>query len=190
MSNHERREQVTKWAEENAHKVAVVGSLTWAANNLFDALEALGALEETNARIEKELNAGDSWAWIRAKFEKSKDKFRWFTPRTDELIGTRYEVMGWLHCLFADADPTVFIDITLEHQKRTDEAEAKLRALRVDLQCAEQHLENGEQMYIAMRDRCARTEQQLQDAEEKIRGLEALIAATSQEPPAVIVTTT
>ncbi len=91
--------------------------------------ERIAKLEERNAQLEKELDAGDSWAWIRAKFERSKDKFRWYHPRTDELIGTRYEVMGWLHCLFADADPTVFIDITLEHQKRTDEAEAELREL-------------------------------------------------------------
>ena len=123
-SNPEHREQVAKWAEENAHKTAIVGSLTWAANNLCDALEAMATLEERNARLEKELDSGDSWAWIRAKFEKAKDKFRWYKPRRDSLIGTRYEVMGWLHCLFSEADPKVFIDITLEHQKRTDEAEA------------------------------------------------------------------
>ena len=87
-------------------------------------------LEERNAQLQKELDAGDSWAWIRAKFESGKDKFRWYKPRTDELIGTRYEVMGWLHCLFADADPTVFIDITTEHQKRTDQAEAERDTMR------------------------------------------------------------
>jgi hypothetical protein len=86
-----------------------------------------------DARINKELDAGDSWAWIRAKFERSGDKYRWYKPRTDELVGTRYEVMGWLHCLFADTDPTVFIDITLEHQKRTDEAEAENDALKAQV---------------------------------------------------------
>lgn len=96
-------------------------------------------LEERNAQLEKELDAGDSWAWIRAKFEKSKDKFRWYKPRADGLIGTRYEVMGWLHCLFADADPTVFIDITLEHQKRTDEAEAENKRLRELLSASEDY---------------------------------------------------
>lgn len=93
-------------------------------------IERIAKLEKRNAHLEKELDAGDSWAWIRAKFERGKDKFRWYKPRTDSLLGTRYEVMGWLHCLFADADPKVFIDITLEHQKRTDEAEAELNTAR------------------------------------------------------------
>jgi hypothetical protein len=237
MSNPERREQVTKWAEENAHKTAIVGSLTWAANNLFDALDALATLEERKAELEKQLDAGDSWAWIRAKFENAGRNYRWFKPREwanrDSLVGTRYEVMGWLHCIFGEADSArTYLEICLEQQKRADEAEAErdalkawkreylmvesewdeqevgkalgitlgasvrkgilpgILALKVDLQSAEQHLENGEEMYIAVRDRCARTELQLQEAEEKIRGLEALIAATGQEPPAAIFTTT
>ena len=90
-------------------------------------------LQERIEHLDAELNKGDSWAWIRSKFEKSRAKFRWYKPRTDNLSGTRYEVMGWLHCLFADAAPTVFIDITLEHQKRTDEAEAAVAALTREL---------------------------------------------------------
>lgn len=95
-----------------------------------DMLAEIAVQKRKIDRLESELNAGDSWAWIRGKFEKSKDKFRWYTPRTDGLVSTRYEVMGWLHCLFADADPTVFIDIALEHQKKADDAEQEIAALK------------------------------------------------------------
>lgn len=40
------------------------------------------------------------------------------------------------------------------------------------------------------RDRCTNTELQLQDAAEKIRSLEAIIAAISDEPQSAIITTT
>jgi hypothetical protein len=46
--------------------------------------------------------------------------------------------MGWLHVLFAHADPQVYIDITIEHQKRTDEAESELAQLRTQLATAKQ----------------------------------------------------
>ena len=82
--------------------------------------------EQWASKLSAELDKGDSWAWIRGKFEKCRTQFKWHTPRADSLAGTRYEVMGWLHVLFAHADPQVYIDITIEHQKRTDEAEAKL----------------------------------------------------------------
>jgi hypothetical protein len=97
-----------------------------------DAIDIV--LVQRRAEREGVMATGDSWAWIRAKFERSGDKYRWYKPRTDELVGTRYEVMGWLHCLFADTDPTVFIDITLEHQKRTDEAEAENDALKAQVE--------------------------------------------------------
>jgi hypothetical protein len=97
-----------------------------------DAIDIV--LVQRRAEREGVMATGDSWAWIRAKFERSGDKYRWYKPRTDELVGTRYEVMGWLHCLFADTDPTVFIDITLEHQKRTDEAEAENDALKAQIE--------------------------------------------------------
>ena len=77
-------------------------------------------------RLSAELDKGDSWAWIRSKFEKCRTQFKWYTPRTDSLVGTRYEVMGWLHVLFAHADPKVYMDITMEQQKKADDAEAKL----------------------------------------------------------------
>jgi hypothetical protein len=82
--------------------------------------------EQWASKLSAELDKGDSWAWIRGKFEKCRTQFKWHTPRADSFAGTRYEVMGWLHVLFAHADPQVYIDITIEHQKRTDEAEAKL----------------------------------------------------------------
>jgi len=96
-------------------------------------LETLRARVE---RLEAELDKGDSWTWIRAKFEKCRTQFAWYTPRKDSLVGTRYEVMGWLHVLFAHADPKVYIDITMEHQemadqanKRAESSEARLRAV-------------------------------------------------------------
>jgi hypothetical protein len=99
-----------------------------------EAKRETAKVKEWNAKLNKDLDAGDSWAWIRSKFEKSSGKFRWYKPRTDELAGTRYEVMGWLHCLFADADSKVFIDITLEHQKRTETAEAERDQLAEQVQ--------------------------------------------------------
>jgi hypothetical protein len=129
------------WPKPNMKKVrALLGDtlLTQlSAYNMRHVCEGIAKIAAqaggNDARINKELDAGDSWAWIRAKFERSGDKYRWYKPRTDELVGTRYEVMGWLHCLFADTDPTVFIDITLEHQKRTDEAEAENDALKAQV---------------------------------------------------------
>ena len=88
--------------------------------------------ESWNEKLSAELDKGDSWAWIRSKFEKCRTQFKWYTPRTDSLIGTRYEVMGWLHVLFAHADPKVYIDITMEHQKRTDEAEDELNRIKFE----------------------------------------------------------
>jgi hypothetical protein len=85
--------------------------------------------EEWAEHLNEELNQGDSWAWIRQKFEKCRTQFKWYTPRTDSLAGTRYEIMGWLHVLFAHADPKVYIDIAIEHQKKADEAEAKAAQL-------------------------------------------------------------
>jgi hypothetical protein len=91
-------------------------------------------LKQFQNRVEElnqELDRGDSWTWIRQKFEKCRTQFKWYTPRTDGLVNTRYEVMGWLHVLFAHADPKVYIDIAIEH--RTDEAEALVAALRIKI---------------------------------------------------------
>lgn len=82
--------------------------------------------------IEAELNKGDSWAWIRQKFERAGRNYRWFKPREakDSLVGTRYEVMGWLHCLFGEADTArTAWEICLEQQKKADEAEAQAARL-------------------------------------------------------------
>ena len=84
------------------------------------------------SRLSAELDKGDSWAWIRSKMEKCRTQFKWYTPRTDSLIGTRYEVMGWLHVLFAHADPKVYIDITIEQQKKADDAEEELKRIKFE----------------------------------------------------------
>lgn len=109
----------------NGKKYFEESYLELANKNTSRAQERIRTLEETKERLNKELDAGDSWAWIRTKFEKCRTQFKWYTPRTDSLVGTRYEVMGWLHVLFAHADPKVYIDITLEHQKKADDAEKK-----------------------------------------------------------------
>jgi hypothetical protein len=93
----------------------------------------LAAKSALVAYLEAELDKGDSWAWIRSKFERSGERFRWYRPRTDSLVGTRYEVMGWLHCLFADASPKVYIDIALEHQKQADDAHDEIARLKVEI---------------------------------------------------------
>jgi hypothetical protein len=83
--------------------------------------------------LNAELDKGDSWAWIRDKFKKCRTQFKWYTPREDSLVGTRYEVMGWLHVLFAHADPKVYMDIAIEHQKKTDDAEAESHRRGVEI---------------------------------------------------------
>ena len=88
---------------------------------------------EWNASLNVELERGDSWHWIRSKFMSHRPVFTWYKPRTDVLVGTRYEVMGWLHLLFAHADPQIYIDITLEHQKKADDALAELTAAREEI---------------------------------------------------------
>jgi hypothetical protein len=124
-------------AESYLASIGYCDSRVYSATDIAPMMEDYAAerCSKAEARVRElnaELDAGDSWAWIREKFKRSKDKFRWYTPRSDDLKDTRYEVMGWLHCLFSDADPKVFIDITLEHQKRTDEAEARVRELEAE----------------------------------------------------------
>ncbi len=132
-------------------------------------------LEEIKARLEKELDTGDSWQWIRGKFEAASEKYRWYHPRTDGLAGTRYEVMGWLHCLFSDADPKVFIDIALEHQKRTDEAEAQKREL-------EQRVKELERNAISVPDGFGTAQEYLQSVvDENNRFMETIYRQVSEK---------
>ena len=99
---------------------------TFVGSDIRTLIVRVAEAESWASRLSAELDKGDSWAWIRSKMEKCRTQFKWYTPRTDSLIGTRYEVMGWLHVLFAHADPKVYIDITMEQQKKADDAEAKL----------------------------------------------------------------
>lgn len=111
------------------------GPQHWAlgADRVIPLLDDIDALRAENERLNKELDAGDSWAWIRRKFEQAGRNYRWFKPRdrnTDPLVGTRYEVMGWLHCIFGEADSSrMYLEICLEQQKRADDAEEKVRQL-------------------------------------------------------------
>lgn len=104
-----------------------------ASDYVIESAAELMRLRLENARLNNELDTGDSWQWIRRKFDACGAHLKWFKPRADGLRDTRYELMGWLHVLFAEAHPHVYIDITLEHQKRTDEAEAESRRLRAAL---------------------------------------------------------
>jgi hypothetical protein len=91
----------------------------------------LAKAEARRDELDAELDKGDSWAWIRRKFEKAGRNYRWFKPREwadgrNSLVGTRYEVMGWLHCIFGEADVArTYLEICLEQQERADDAEAE-----------------------------------------------------------------
>ena len=115
-------------------------SRTTTSGFMAELIRRLAKSKEWANRLSEELDKGDSWAWIREKFEKCRTQFRWYTPREDSLAGTRYEVMGWLHVLFAHADPEVYINITIEHQKKADDAEQ--RAARAESAVAELRAEN------------------------------------------------
>jgi hypothetical protein len=94
--------------------------------------DVIGTIEECKRwadHLSAELNEGDSWAWIRAKFENASPELRYVRPRRDNLSGTRYEVMGWLHCLFGDAQyKNLSIQICVEQQKKADDAEKRAEA--------------------------------------------------------------
>lgn len=109
-------------------------------DSLRDEIGRIEYRRRWTQHLSDELEKGDSWAWIREKFEECRTQFKWHKPRQDSLAGTRYEVMGWLHVLFAHADPQVYIDIAMEHQKKADDAikraeaaEAEVAALRAQL---------------------------------------------------------
>lgn len=40
-----------EWAEENSHKAVIVGSLSWAANYMFDDIEHIARLEAENRAL-------------------------------------------------------------------------------------------------------------------------------------------
>ncbi len=129
------------WDEDKDSKVgkllaALAGGLSYRAD--IDQLRAdiykIEARQRWADSLSKELDKGDSWAWIREKFERCRTQFKWYTPREDNLKGTRYEVMGWLHVLFAHADPKVYIDITVEHQKKADDALRRAEAAEAEVE--------------------------------------------------------
>lgn len=101
---------------------------------------------ERNDRLDAELDRGDSWVWIREKFERCRTQFAWYKPRTDRLVGTRYEVMGWLHVLFSHADPKVYIDITMEHQERCHRAEERAEKAETELAALTVQVEDYEEV--------------------------------------------
>lgn len=125
-------EALRAWDSDKDSRVgkmlAAFGGLRGYMKEIDDLRDQIGKIEHDRRwarHLSDELDKGDSWAWIRCKFEKCRTQFKWHTPRQDSLKGTRYEVMGWLHVLFAHADPQIYIDITMEHQKRCDEAETR-----------------------------------------------------------------
>jgi hypothetical protein len=81
--------------------------------------------------IEKRTNDNGGWTWIRQKLESVCPEFR-NKPRTDSLVGTKWELMGWMHivCHHAVAGYRTYLDIAVEQQKRAEEAEAELEFIK------------------------------------------------------------
>jgi|ERR1700677_594825 len=104
---------------------------TFVGSDIRSLIMRIAKAESRADKLSAELDKGDSWAWIRSKFEKAGRNYRWFKPREwthrESLVGTRYEVMGWLHCLFGEADTArTAWEICIEQQKRAEDAEKEI----------------------------------------------------------------
>lgn len=143
--------------EANACARALEDRWKTAARLIAQKNQKIKELREWNEKLSAELDRGDSWEWIRNKFEKCGKHLTWWTPRNDGLKHTRYEVMGWLHVLFAEAHPHVYIDICMEQQKRAEAAEAEILKLQKEIErlrkprIITQKEWNGPYTYMGMR---------------------------------------
>lgn len=86
----------------------------------------------------------EGWAWLRRKiisaFPDGLTK-----PRTDDLIATKYEVMGWMHIIcYRALGEKLFIQIAQEQEKRADEQEKRASAALKLLERAAAMMETGE----------------------------------------------
>lgn len=117
-------------------------------------------VEQLQKRLDTSMECADGWAWVR-------DKLKACTPeltlplRNDELTGTKYEVMGWLHvlCAYAQSANHAYLSIAVEQQKRAEEAEARA--------------EKAEAEREELRAKVTDYGNQIWEAVEKIQGLEA-----------------
>jgi hypothetical protein len=90
--------------------------------------------KEWSDKLSAELDLGDSWAWIRNKFMNCGQEFRYVKPRDGRFEGTRYEVMGWLHCIFGDANyKNLAVKICIEQQEKADIAVKRANELEVKI---------------------------------------------------------
>ncbi len=95
--------------------------------------KAFEVLLAYHRKLEAELQGSDIdfVRWVREKISKCCP---WVcrAPRTDELVATKYEIMGWMHVLCAElsAGRGCYTDIAIEHQTKADDANE--RADRVE----------------------------------------------------------
>lgn len=86
---------------------------------------------EMESELSTERKSGDGWQWIREKLKACCSELM-IPQRQDDLAGTKYEVMGWMHvlCSYAQSANHCYLSIAVEQQKRAEELEADNARLR------------------------------------------------------------